>query len=64
MPKKTTTKKTVAKKPATKKTVTKKVSAAEKRRVENIYFWSGLAIALCAAGAFMILAFGIGTMIR
>ncbi len=69
MPKKTTTKKTVAKKPAAKKTVakktaTKKVSVAEKKRVENIYFWSGLAIALCAAGAFMILAFGIGSMIR
>lgn len=63
MPKKTTTKKTT-KRPA-KKTVAKKTTAKKvDKRTENIYFWGGLAIALCAAGAFMVLAFGIGSMIR
>lgn len=63
--KKTTVKKTVAKKPVTKKTVAKK--AVAKKPVdnhENAYFWGGLAIALCAAGAFIVFALGIGAMIR
>lgn len=74
MPKKTTTKKAVskkaaAKKPAvkkstTKKTVAKKQATIDSKKVENMYFWGGLLIALCAAGAFMVLAFGIGSMIR
>lgn len=69
MPKKTTTKKTVAKKPVAKKatakrTVAKKAVTKADTHVENAYFWGGLAIALCAAGAFMVLAFGIGQMIR
>ena len=67
MPKKTTTKKTV-KKAAPKKTVAKKTAAKKAPKVdkhaEAAYFWGGLAIALCAAGAFMVLAFGIGSMIR
>jgi predicted phage tail protein len=74
MPKKTTTKKTVAKKTVAKKatakrtvakkTVAKKAVTKADTHVENAYFWGGLAIALCAAGAFMVLAFGIGQMIR
>ena len=71
--KKTTTKKTTAKKTVTKKTVAKKpavkktVKVAPKKvdnHVANAYFWGGLAIALCAAGAFIVFALGIGAMIR
>lgn len=64
--KKTTVKKAAAKKPVAKKTVAKK-AVAKKPAVnnhENAYFWGGLAIALCAAGAFIVLALGIGAMIR
>lgn len=71
MPKKTTTKRTVKaapKKTAAKKTVAKKAAPKKVAKVdkhsEAAYFWGGLAIALCAAGAFMVLAFGIGSMIR
>jgi hypothetical protein len=75
MAKKTTAKKTVAKKAAPKKTVAKKPVAKKtvaKKPVakksapsnSNAYFWGGLAIALCAAGAFIVLAIGIGSMIR
>ena len=53
---KKTTKKPVARKTA-KKTTTSK-------RNENAYFWGGIMIAVCAAGAFTVLAFGIGQMIR
>lgn len=62
--KKTTAKKVVKKaapkKAAPAKTAVKKVSKQD----ENIYFWSGILIAICAAGAFMVLAFGIGSVIR
>lgn len=53
-----TTKKTTVKTPK------KKTCAAKKNCSENMYFWGGIAIALCAVGAFMILAFGVGQMIR
>lgn len=70
---KKTTKKVVAKKTAApKKVVAKKVATKRKTSVnkearknqENAYFWGGLAIALCAAGAFIVFAFGVGAMIR
>ena len=74
MPKKTPTKKVAAKKTVAKKAATKKVAAKRtvnnkiakqtKKQDEAMYFWGGLAIALCAAGAFMILAFGVGAMIH
>ena len=54
--------KTKNKKNSTPKKTTKKV--APKKSCSNAYFWGGLAIALCAAGAFMVLAFGIGSVIR
>ena len=60
---KKTTKKPVARKtarPAAKKTAAKKVQKYD----GNAYFWGGLAIALCAAGAFIVLALGVGKMIR
>ena len=59
--KKTTVKKTVAKKAAPKKVATKKTTS---KKCANAYFWGGIAIALCAAGAFMVLAFGLGQVIR
>ena len=68
--KKTTVKKTTVKKAAPKKTVAKKVApkktVAKKtaKKCANAYFWGGIAIALCAAGAFMVLAFGLGQVIR
>ena len=51
-------------KKTTVKTPKKKTCVAKKKCSENMYFWGGIAIALCAAGAFMILAFGVGQMIR
>jgi hypothetical protein len=59
---KKTTKKAPAKRATARKTTTKKV--APKKNCSNAYFWGGIAIALCAAGAFMVLAFGIGSVIR
>lgn len=61
--KKTVAKKTVAKKPAVKKTVKAAPKKAD-NHAANAYFWGGLAIALCAAGAFIVFALGIGAMIR
>ncbi len=62
--KKTTAKKTVAKKAAPAKKVAAKKVAPKKGKCANAYFWGGIAIALCAAGAFMVLAFGLGQVIR
>lgn len=61
--KKTTVKKTVAKKAAPKKVAAKR-DTSKKCKCANAYFWGGIAIALCAAGAFMVLAFGLGQVIR
>ena len=58
---KKTTKKPVARKTTRKATVSK---ATLKRQDENLYFWGGIMIAICAAGAFMVLSLGIGQMIR
>ena len=62
--KKATTKKTT--KTAVRKSVrpAKKVAAKKQKYEGNAYFWGGLAIALCAAGAFIVLALGVGSMIR
>ncbi len=57
---KKTTKKPVARKTARKSTVSK---SALKKQDEALYFWGGIMIAVCAAGAFIVLAFGIGRMI-
>ena len=68
--KKTTAKKTTVKKATVKKTVAKKAApkaAAKKttaKKCSGAYFWGGIAIALCAAGAFMVLAYGVGAVIR
>ncbi len=59
--KKTTAKKTAVKKTTAKKTVTKKAAS---KKCSGAYFWGGIAIALCAAGAFMVLAYGVGAVIR
>ena len=59
--KKTTAKKTAVKKTTAKKTVAKKATS---KKCSGAYFWGGIAIALCAAGAFMILAYGVGAVIR
>ena len=56
---KKTTKKTV-KRTTAKKCATKKESA----KCANSYFWGGIAIALCAAGAFIVLSLGVSKMIR
>ena len=63
--KKATAKKTT-KKTAVRKSVrpTKKTAAKKQKYEGNAYFWGGLAIALCAAGAFIVLALGVGSMIR
>ena len=58
---KTTAKKTAVKKTTTKKTVAKKAAS---KKCSGAYFWGGIAIALCAAGAFMVLAYGVGAVIR
>ena len=55
------TKKTTAKKTAVKKTTAKKAAS---KKCSGAYFWGGIAIALCAAGAFMVLAYGVGAVIR
>ena len=64
--KKTTAKTTAVKKTAAKKTTAKKTVAkkAASKKCSGAYFWGGIAIALCAAGAFMILAYGVGAVIR
>lgn len=59
--KKTTAKKTAVKKTTAKKTVAKKAAS---KKCSGAYFWGGIAIALCAAGAFMVLAYGVGAVIR
>lgn len=58
---KTTAKKTAVKKTTAKKTVAKKAAS---KKCSGAYFWGGIAIALCAAGAFMVLAYGVGAVIR
>jgi hypothetical protein len=60
--KKATTKKVVSKKPVAKKTAAKKTTQ-KKDTHEMAYFWGGLLIALCGAGAFVVFAFGIGMML-
>lgn len=57
------TKKVTIKKTA-KKAVKKPAKKAVSKRCQNIYFWGGIAIALCAAGAFMIFAYGLGEVIK
>ena len=58
---KKTTKKPVARKTTKKTTVSKSVF---KKQDESLYFWGGIMIVLCAAGAFIVLALGIGQMIQ
>lgn len=64
--KRSTTKKTVknapAKRVSSRKTSTKRT--CNNKKVAEAYYWGGIAIALCAAGAFTVLAFGIGSVIR
>ena len=60
---KTTAKKTTARKtarPAAKRTAKKAASKYD----GNAYYWGGIAIALCAAGAFIVLALGISAISR
>ena len=59
---KKTAKKTTAKKPVARKTAAKKTTQ-KKNNHEMAYFWGGLLIALCGAGAFVVFAFGIGMML-
>lgn len=56
-----TAKKPVARKTAKKSAVSK---AALKKQDEALYFWGGIMIAICATGAFIVLALGISQMIQ
>ena len=56
-----TAKKPVARKTAKKSTVSK---AVLKKQDEALYFWGGIMIAICATGAFIVLALGISQMIQ
>lgn len=57
---KKTTKKSVARKTSRKSTVSK---AELKKQDEALYYWGGIMIAICAVGAFIVLALGIKRMI-
>ena len=60
------TTKTLAK--ASNKEVTKKPKVRDAKNVKNdnsmTYFWGGLGIVLCAAGALIVLLWGIGVMLN
>ena len=60
------TKKAATKTQKSKKTVSRKTTSqkVDKKHVASAYYWGGIAIAFCAAFAFMLLAFGVGLMIR
>lgn len=58
--------KKTTKKPATRKTVKKTTVSKKndfKKQDEALYFWGGILIAVCAAGAFFVLALGINQML-
>lgn len=53
---------------ASNKEVTKKPKVRDAKKVKNdnsmTYFWGGLGIVLCAAGALIVLLWGIGAMLN